>query len=348
MSLSEIGSEFHSMPCGNDTGVHFPKQIKEYTLTFSGRTSIETVLRNEPQIKKALLPSYCCDSMIEPFRRAGIEMHFFPVWFDDGLKIDIKIRDDIDCVLWCNYFGFKQYMPDFRMFIDRGGVLIEDITHSFYSEVQYNKQSNYLVASLRKWEPVNCGGYCAAVSEKLIYKPENEPPISFVTEKRQAMEKKTLYLQGNNDIEKSGFLADFERSNSWIKENYSGLLIDKESEQYLRFADQRFEKKQRKSNAKYLYQRIKTNKNIDFLFDESKIDCPLFVPIVIHNGLRDVIRKELIIRDIYCPIHWPHPRAYCESNLYDMELSLICDQRYAEKDMEVIVSTLNDLSNYVR
>ena len=72
------------------------------------------------------------------------------------------------------------------------------------------------------------------------------------------------------------------------------------------------------------------------------MDCPLFVPIVIAKEKRNAIRKKLIDNQIYCPVHWPHPNAECQSNLYEMELSLVCDQRYNGDDMKRIVEVLNN------
>ena len=48
--------------------------------------AIALKLKNEKNIKKAMLPSYCCDSIIEPFRNAGIEVCFFSVSFDKKIK----------------------------------------------------------------------------------------------------------------------------------------------------------------------------------------------------------------------------------------------------------------------
>ena len=66
----------------------------------------------------------------------------------------------------------------------------------------------------------------------------------------------------------------------------------------------------------------------------------MIVPIMLKN--RDVIRKKLIDNKIYCPVHWPKPMG-CNSNIYDMELSLVCDQRYDIDDMKRIVSVINDI-----
>lgn len=308
---------------------------------FSGRTAIETVLKNEPDIHKALLPSYCCDSMIEPFRRAEIEVCFYSVSYENGLQVNLIIPEDVDCILWCNYFGFSVSMPDMGEFLARGGIVIEDITHSFYSKVQSHEQSTYLVASLRKWEPLLCGGYCASRKSVMNQVPDRGPTEGFATLKMSAINLKKRYLEGDTEVEKSVFLGMFSEANDWLADNYTGLSIDQYSRDYLLHVDYKGHQSQRINNAKILYEGLKNNSKIKFLFDLEDMDCPLFVPVVVQNRKRDLIRKKLIEHSIYCPVHWPHPKAECESNLYDTELSLICDHRYNEEDMRRIVDVLN-------
>lgn len=344
----EIGSEFSYDEQLGYKNMDLPKEIKDYMFTFCGRTSIETILKNEPNIKKVMLPSYCCDSMIEPFRRKGIEVSFYDVNYKNGLQINLKLDEDIDAILWCNYFGFTVEMPNLKSFINSGGVIIEDITHSFYSKKPYNKQSHYLVASIRKWEAVLCGGFCATTIEKLKNKPCIPPSETFLEIKKRAMILKKQYLEEKIKIEKSEFLNLFSKSNSWLASNYSGLTIDQESLNILKHINYDKHIAQRRTNAKVLYEGLKGCKNIDFLFSEDKMACPLFVPILVKNGYRDRVRKLLIENDIYCPIHWPCPQAECKSNLYDTELSLICDHRYTEKDMLKIVEVIKKFERNIK
>ena len=338
----EIGSEFSYQENNFGHGILLPEGVKDYVYTFSGRTAIETVLKNEPQIKKAMLPSYCCDSMIEPFRRKGIKVCFYDVNYKDRLQINIKLEDDIDAILWCNYFGFNVEMPDFSEFLINGGIIIEDITHSFYSSKKYDKQSNYLVASIRKWEPVLCGGYCASIKTNLKYKPLNFPSKEFLEDKKKAMNLKREYLEGNTLIEKREFLEKFSKSNKWLADNYFELLMDEESKYILKHIDFKGNIIQRKNNAKELFKGLKKCRCVIPLFKEEEIDCPLFVPILAKIENRSYIRKRLTENNIYCPIHWPKPNEKCESNLYDMELSLVCDQRYNENDMKRIIEIIQE------
>lgn len=334
--MKEIGSEFHLIELEKSSGI---KNNSKGTMTFSGRTAIETILKNIPNKKKVALPSYCCESMIIPFHKAGIEVIFYDVWYEDSLQIKVDIPLDIDILLWCNYFGFRLEMPDVSSFKEHGGIVIEDITHSFLSEYQYHEQSDFLVASLRKWEPINCGGYCASTKGELRYIPDTEPSDDFIRVKHQAMKLKYEYLADHDELKKPEFLQLFGESNSWLAENYSNLSIDSWSKEYLSTVDIQKQREVRLSNAHVLYDGLKDK--VQFMFPEEDMECPLFVPILLNKD-RDRIRKGLIENSIYCPIHWPKPY-WCESNLYDIELSLICDQRYNEEDMIRIVKVFKEL-----
>ena len=323
MYYREIGSEFHFAECDAGAGIKFPRSG---TLTFSGRTAIEAVLKKMPQARTALLPSYCCDSMIDPFRRAGISCSFFDVSYKDRLTVDLSGKK-ADILLWCNYFGFKNQMPYFD------GVIIEDITHSLFSAESHHSDSDYLVASVRKWEPICCGGYCSVDAEL------EQPPLSFLDDKVAAMKMKSEYLKDLDAEKKPIFLSAFKTSNEWLAENYSSLAIDAYSKEYISNVDMVAQREIRRRNARILYEGLRNK--IEFMFDEELIDCPLFVPMIIREK-RDEIRRYLAENNIYCPVHWPRPLADCSSNLYDIELSLICDQRYDENDMERIVSVLNN------
>lgn len=317
----EIGSEFHRMPFENGHGLTFPRPG---SLVFSGRTAIEAVLLRLPDVHTALLPSYCCDSMIVPFRDAGIDVKFYQIDWDNGLKVEINGLADIS--LWCNYFGFKKEMPELS------SVVVEDITHSILSTTSSHSRSDYLVASLRKWEPINCGGYCSVKMDR------EAPPDEFVRLKSAAMELKKDYLEDMDPEKKPQFLSMLGESNHWLAEHYSGLSIDSFSRDFLMRIDVEHQRRIRRENARVLYEGL--SGKVQFMFPIEDMDCPLFVPVLLPN--RDEVRAHLTKNEIYCPVHWPKPNG-CDSNIYDLELSLICDQRYGIEDMERIVSVILEL-----
>lgn len=344
-NIKEIGSEFHYVDIRMDKQNElFSFRKKDEVFTFSGRTAIETVLKNVKYVKKALLPSYCCQAMIEPFRKAHIQIDFYDVYFDDELIIDIKPFEDVDLILWCNYFGFINKTPDFHEFINRGGILVEDITHSLLSKKQYHNDSSYAIASLRKWFPLISGGYCFSMHNDIKEKPIIEVPEVFIESKKEAMLEKSKYLKNGSEITKESYLKKFSDVNSWLANNYSNMKIDYISEKIINNIDISYITNKRKNNAKSIYKYLKLIKNIKPLFDEHYMDCPLFVPIIFEDKeKRDLVRNELIKEKIYCPIHWPKPNDQCQSNLYDLELSLVCDQRYDKNDIDRMMKILSNI-----
>lgn len=318
----EIGSEFQKQNIENGKGIALPQNG---SYVFSGRTAFDAVLSYEPKIESVLLPAYCCESMLVPFKEKGICIKFYDVNFNE--KVNISITDSSDALVWCDYFGFHNDMPEYD------GLVIEDITHSLLSEKQFHERSDYLVASLRKWEPIICGGYSSVNTDY------PEPPEEFLKKKLYAMELKKDYLETFDHNLKERYLGLYKESNQWLANNYTGLSIDDYSLNYIKHVDVEKQRSIRRSNASVLYDGLA--KCVQFMFPEDSMDCPLFVPIILHEK-RDYVRQYLIDNDIYCPVHWPHPDANCESNLYDIELSLICDQRYNETDMERIVSVVKE------
>lgn len=339
----EIGSEFELAAGGSACREldWLPRRGDE-CLTFSGRTAIETVLLDLSRAKSVLLPSYCCDSMIEPFRQHGFHISFYDVNYDTEFRINMEIPQDCDVVLWCNYFGFHQSYPHeaFRDFQQRGGVVIEDITHSLLSAVQYHSQSDYLVASVRKWFPVYCGGFSSKQEGNFRQKPEGIPPEAFLAPRREAMERKRDYIDRGNVGDKPAFLSLYGQANSWLAHAYSGLKMDEGSAQLLRHLDIEAIRGRRRENADILYEGLRQVDGLTPLFPRDSMDCPIFLPVVADGSRRAAIRQKLTEAAIYCPCHWPHPAAQCDSNLYDRELSLICDQRYSQEDMYRIIEVL--------
>ncbi len=103
----------------------------------------------------------------------------------------------------------------------------------------------------------------------------------------------------------------------------------------------------RVENAKIIYEKLKNNMNIRFLIqDYNEKDGLLFVPIMLEHNLRDNLRKYLIEKKVYLPIHWPLEEKI--NNIFERELSLICDQRYTKKQIseyiDLIIEYLKTIS----
>lgn len=319
-----MGSEFHLMPPDGGEGYFL---LKKGCLTVSGRTAIGLVLEQVEGLQRALLPDWCCESMVSPFRDAGIEVSFYGVGYDErGLSVETPCYDSADVLLLCHYFGFRHKSPEFRGF---NGTVIEDITHSIMSEELCDASSDYLVASLRKWGPMVSGGYCAGPG---LGELEFEPPDKqFVDCKIKAMRLKARYLDYGLEADKQVFLNAFAEANAMLAVQRTHTAIDAYSKKYLAYLNVPRLRDRRRENARTLYRLLRNR--VRFLFPETDMECPLFVPVLLP-GIRDRVRGLMVERDVYCPVHWPRHSGLCASRLFDDELSLVCDQRYGEADME--------------
>ena len=343
--MNEIGSEFdfNSEYLSDKNNALFEIGM----LTYSGRTAIHIALSDilkDRAIDKAWIPSYCCDSMVQPFRDIGIRAEFYSVEYDSASRKIVRAEFDAgkdDVVLTMGYFGFcdNGNTELIRKCQDNGTIVIEDCTHSLLSDGRLS--ADYQVSSLRKWFPIASGGFVQNAKGSLMPKLR-QCDSEIVNMRISAMKEKTEYLEEEKDEElKRSFLHKYKTVNKSFSENYINLAIDPWSEEIIKHTDLNAVRLRRRKNAEMLIDNLRKNSAIKLLFTELKDgDCPLFVPIAVNN--REKLQKRLAENKIYCPAHWPRHSQKANSNLYDCELSLVCDQRYNEKDMERIIAVLSD------
>lgn len=348
--MNEIGSEFWiDKNRINQFGEwRIPNWLDKFgnlILTFSGRTGIEIIINNI--IKKngnftVAIPSYCCASVIEPFEKNNIRIIYYDVNFFSGkIQMDIEYAMNADAIYYCHYFGYNLDFPTRKLteFQHKGGIIIEDITHALFSRPEESFNSDYYVCSLRKWGNLISGGFCSGISLEKINL--DDPEASYIDEKIEAMQYKYEYMQGE-ESNKSIFLEKFSKSNAMINRVYSYKKMDTYSNRILNEWDIDLIKKKRKENARILYNGICQISWIEVLKTYVPEESPLFLAVIMPFEKREHIRKKLIQNNIFCPIHWPRPNENCISNIYDMELSLVCDQRYGMSDMKKILRVIQE------
>ena len=237
-----------------------------------------------------------------------------------------------------SYFGYSLSNMDsyIEIFAKKNIIVIEDITHRLLCNNNHSKYSTYLIGSLRKWFPIISGGIAINLKDRFINNLNSYVvDEKFVDIKQKAMLLKRKYILENGN-EKSDFLELFNLSNCMI-ENYKNKKMDEKSVSILKKLNVEQIKTLRILNCKIIEKLLRNNNKIRLLYKYSNGDCPLFVPILIKN--RDNIRKKMIDRNIYLPIHWPNVNKF-NNEIYDLELSLINDQRYKESDIAEYINTL--------
>ncbi len=294
----------------------------------SGRTALDAIIEDikiTKSCKKAYLPSYCCDSMVLPFLRHGMQIEYYDVRVENGFKAEIDPNYECDIILTVDYFGYentKRILPQ--------AVHIHDVTHSFLRDPAYDK-ADYYFASLRKWGPIAGAGIACKTNSKFEISISNKKNDRFTSLRNQAYQLKEQYI--NRGIgEKKEFLNMFAEAEELLDEDYAGYVA--EEDVCLKAGVFEGIDKQRRDNARLLTEGLRESNIVELVYPEVKeTDVPLFVPVIVKNGLRNDLRKFLIENAVYCPVHWPVHNDKSKE-IYDNELSLICDQRYNSADMQ--------------
>lgn len=324
----EIGSEFWDVPVIEKQNELFPESAQWF---LSGRSALHAIIAELGVARSVSLPSWCCDSMIKPFVDVGYAIHFYPVVVENGELVK-EVKTDTDVLFLIDYFGYTGPQPDRSGY---RGVVIRDVTHTLFSSSYYD--ADYYFGSLRKWCGVWTGGYAWS---KDGHRLENGTPNSdYITFRSRAMEMKKAYIEvGQGD---KGYLKVYDAAEDCLETVGIASAIERDVE-LAKWLDVETIRARRRDNAEVLRHAFP-----DWLIFPTlaPTDTSMFVPVLVPDGKRDALRRYLKKHEIYCPIHWPvseyHKLNERTAHIYQNELSLVCDQRYTEEDMNRMVDTIN-------
>ena len=218
-----------------------------------------------------------------------------------------------------------------QKFKSMGKIIIEDITHSIFSTKRYSEKSDYLIASLRKWMPILSGGLAINMNSNFNIELNSKTNNEMIKIKTNAMKNKKDYIEGRN-TNKEEFLDEYNKSNKVLEKEYKNFSIDEKSLEIINKIDIQNIINTRVENAKIIYDKLRKNSKVRFLVEDyNEKDALLFVPIVLEHNLRNELKKYLIDNKVYLPVHWPLEESL--NNIFDKELSLVCDQRYSKEQI---------------
>ncbi len=347
MTFSEIGSYFWldgNEEMGSRNKINWLPAMNDSCFTFSGRNAIDVVIRDilkNQRIDVVYAPSYCCISMLQEFIDRGLKIVFYDINFENG-KFTYQIPEVLphSVILIMSYFGLNT--TETHRTIERlhnsGALIIEDITHSLLRKDAVSNSCDYVVASLRKWFSIPTGGWAGKKNGLFSEKPELDSNHA-VEEKIAAMKEKYDYLSGKVDSKENFLLTQAKFENDLIHVDRM-LKIDDVSLSVLEHLNIDEIVNRRRQNAEILINGLSNLLPIIQIPEiDTSVDVPLFVPVLMETEKRDSLRKYLIDRGIYCPVHWPEVMG-ATVGIRANELSLICDQRYSAGDMKVIAETI--------
>jgi len=352
----EIGSEFwiESIPLISDElKINMPNWINKfgnYVLTSSGRGALSLLLQNiKPKVKSVLLPNYICESVITPFINNEYKIYYYSI--NKDLEPDLSslpTSKDIGVFLHIGYFGFctNYILKDvLKHYKNQGTIIVEDLTHTLFSNYERTNQNDYYIGSIRKWFGLPSGGILISTHNKINNNLSLNKQFSNMRE--TALLLKSSYIISGDEKLKIKYLQLFHDAEVCLDHDVEPYKIDSTSIKLISMLDDKELIKKRKENFNTILKNLKCSNNIEPIFYNLPFDvCPLFFPIFIQKD-RDIIKNVLIDNKIYCPIHWPIPNILKSHSLnsshyiFDHILSIPCDQRYTIDDMLRIVTILN-------
>jgi hypothetical protein len=292
--------------------------------------------------KKAWLPRYCCESVIQPFIQLGFDIQFYSM--GENLQTPDCFFGKLhgDTILLIHYFGKRNesminHVETLRK--QEQCFVIEDCVQAGLSS-GVGLYGDYAIYSYRKFLPQPDGG--VLISKEPVDPVLADPDESFITQKTIA--KIIRGVNGDPNL----FLGLFEaseqiidgpiipRQRSWL----SGFLFERSDLQRISST--------RKANWQYLAKSLQDSNLagtfIHPIFTELLTgEVPLGFPIKIDPQIRADLRKYLISQNIFCPVHWPiqdDGRWPKETALASSMLTLPIDQRVDSRALDFMLEVL--------
>ena len=322
----------------------------DWQLYRSGRDALKAFARLAGK-KRVLMPALCCESMILPFKQNEYEVVFYRLQKDYSAEesdVLAKLEDDT-VLLYMRYFGVRPFDDTFLEALrgQRNGVLLlEDRTHDILiPREDEGFTPDAAAASLRKWAALPEGGMLRTGLGEC--RAKTEPRYGDL--RRDAMEKKSRYLESGDEKLRMEYMEKLHQADRLLDENAEPVGMHPRYQELLRGLDPKKILEVRRRNLRRLQTRLAP------LIEDGTIrlmtDTPersgLYLPILVQN--RDAVQRALIERRLYCPAAiWPEPReaaGVCPVShaVTESMLSLLCDQRYTEADMDYLADNLIEI-----
>jgi dTDP-4-amino-4,6-dideoxygalactose transaminase len=360
--FQEIGGNFHLSPDDliEKEGTQLPENYidsqKDIVYTSSGRGAISLILNQITcSPRRALLPLYTCQSVILPFIKHGFDISFYDCNKDLSVN-EVSFYDKLKAcesglVLFHTYFGFdtiKSLRPNYHE-LRKKVVIIEDITHSLYSNFP-KSGAHYYIASIRKWFAIPDGAVAISTDQEINHSKSGIHE-KLVKQNIEAIRLKYQYTKKPEPSLKERYRELFYASEDLLDKDCNFYLMSDISKTILSKVIEKELCESRRRNYLFLNEHLIDHPHVTPVFKKLPVEIiPLYLPVFV-NGDRTHLQKYLAEREIYCPIHWPIPTV-CKGQMtdnskkiYNNILSIPCDQRYNLRDMKRIVSVLSKYSN---
>lgn len=284
-----------------------------------GRAALEYIIRAK-KIKKLYIPYFCCDSVVQPCRRCGIEYEYYHINFEFKPVFEKSLGDG-EWLYNVNYYG-QLDNGTLHEFKERFGNIIIDNAQAFF---QYPLDGVDTLYTCRKFFGVSDGAFL--YTDRILDGLEQDESFERIH-----------YVLGRLERNASEFYHEAVANNKL----FAGEPIKRMSrltDNLLRTIDYDSVSRIRKNNFRYIDERLGEKNKLKLSVPEGAFMYPLYI----DDGAE--IRKKLQGKKIYIPTLWPSVFDVCNETdaEYDMAkniLPLPIDQRYDREEMDFMVMEL--------
>lgn len=347
----EIGGFFPYEETGLDKNGYLSLVCPNYTdakFLMSGRCAIYFCLRDsmlKDKKRTAYLPAYTCETVISCFVKADYKIYYYDV--DENLVPQFKdsLIDKISFLLICGYYGFTTFDEKFVMKCrEKGVTVMQDVTHTAFSPLGACPEADYVAVSLRKWMGVTSGGI--AIKRKGTFHVSPLPSHREHLEIRdKALKARLEYEITGDEISKKKSYDAFWEAEAMLRHIFDMHLGDIRSRNSILYYPLEKSIEERRSNYACLLKNLPQNPAIRpvFPFLPDSV-CPMFFPFMCKDRKNVIQRLEK--ENIAPKVYWNVPPYISVKDypgaqyVYDHIMSVSCDQRFTNADMEKVANAL--------
>ena len=319
----------------------------DITLLSTCRSAISAILSRIPCGRRALVPSFTCHSVVEPFVKAGYDVRSYPL--SDSLAIDIDGLSAVvdrfhpDVILIHGYFGFdtvgnsSEYLNRCRA---QGIVVIEDRTQTMFSTFR-RLEADYVTGSIRKWLPVPDGAFLSGVSITGL-----STDMLLANAKIDAMQAKYRYIVSGVG-RKEDFMPKFAAAEKILDSRTEPHAISEFALSAIDALDFDAFGHCRRSNYNVLARRLLSHSEFSLIFPVAGADdVPFLLPVYIGAERKD-FQSYMAAHNVYPTIIWSCPDELEDGldavsrRIYNSILCFHIDQRYDTDDMNRVADIID-------
>lgn len=289
----------------------------------TGRNCLEYILRAQ-QYRKVYMPYYTCDVVLEPFHKLNVEYEFYHIDIYFEIDQEILLHED-EALLYTNYYGLKQNYVE-KLAAQYGHQLIVDNTQAFYAKPIHGIDTFY---TCRKFFGIPDGAYLYTNKFLGI---DLEQDVSW---------DRISFLTKRIDLGAVFGYADFREQSARLA-NQPIKFMSNLTLRMMQSIDYETAAEQRRKNYLYLHNELDKTNLLHLQLDDNAV--PMVYPYLTD---REGLREHLIKNKIFVARYWPNVLECTMPVDFDYQLAyqmqpLPIDQRYGEKDMEYIISCINE------